>query len=60
MIACALIVPLALICGPLRGIPFVWQLIDCSFGVFGIIPLWLARRDIRRIVALEKPVPMRA
>jgi hypothetical protein len=60
MIACALIVPLALICGPLRGIPFFWQLIDCSFGVFGIIPLWLARRDIRRIVALEKPVPMRA
>jgi hypothetical protein len=44
MIACALVVPLALVCGPLRGIPFYWQLIDCSFGVLGIIPLWLARR----------------
>jgi len=44
MIACVLVVPLALVCGPLRGIPFYWQLIDCSFGVFGIIPLWLARR----------------
>ncbi|MCX5654197.1 MAG: hypothetical protein NTY65_06070 [Planctomycetota bacterium] len=44
MIACLLVVPLALICGPLRGIPFYWQMIDCSFGVFGIIPLWLARR----------------
>jgi hypothetical protein len=44
MIACALVVPLALVCGTLRGIPFYWQLIDCSFGVFGIIPLWLARR----------------
>jgi len=31
-------------CDPLRGIPPYWQLIDCSFGVFGIIPLWLARR----------------
>jgi succinate-acetate transporter protein len=44
MIACVLVVPLALVCGTLRGIPFYWQLIDCSFGVFGIIPLWLARR----------------
>ena len=30
---------LALICGPLRGIPVYWRLIDCSFGVIGIIPL---------------------
>ena len=44
MIACVLVVPLSLVCGPLRGIPVYWQLIDCSFGVFGIIPLWLARR----------------
>jgi hypothetical protein len=56
MIACVLVVPLALICGPLRGIPFFWRLIDCSFGILGIIPLWMARNDIRRIVALEKVV----
>ena len=56
MIACGLVVPLALICGPLRGIPFFWRLIDCSFGILGIIPLWIARNDIRRIVALEKVV----
>lgn len=30
--------------GPIRGIPFYWRLIDCSFGVVGIIPLWLARK----------------
>ena len=53
MIACVLIVPLALICGPLRGIPPFWQLIDCSFGVFGIIPLWLCRNAILRIAHLE-------
>jgi len=29
----------ALICGPIRGIPFFWTLIDCSFGIFGAIPL---------------------
>lgn len=53
MIACVLVIPAALICGPLRGIPFFHQLIDCSFGVFGIIPLGLARRYTLRIVALE-------
>ena len=53
MIACVLVIPLAMICGPIRGIPFFWRLADCSFGVFGIIPLWLARNDIRRIIALE-------
>ena len=45
MIACGLVVVLALICGPIRGIPFFWRLIDCSFGVFGFIPLWFAWRD---------------
>lgn len=32
---------LALIAGPVRGIPFYWRLIDCSFGVLGLIPLLL-------------------
>jgi len=44
MITCALVVPFALIFGPIRDIPFFHQLIDCSFGVVGIVPLWLARR----------------
>jgi len=37
--ACCAVIPLALVCGPIRGIPVYWRLIDCSFGVFGIIPL---------------------
>jgi len=49
MIACVLVAPLALICGPLRGIPPFWRLIDCSFGVLGILPLWLCRRAIMKI-----------
>jgi hypothetical protein len=39
LIGCLLVLPLALICGPLRGIPLYWRLLDCSFGVFGAIPL---------------------
>jgi hypothetical protein len=39
IIACLLVIPLALICGALRQIPFGWRLIDCSFGVVGVIPL---------------------
>jgi hypothetical protein len=43
---CALVIPFAFIAGPLRGIPFHWSLIDCSFGVFGAIPLWYALRTV--------------
>ncbi len=46
MLACGLILPLALIFGPVRGIPPFWIAIDCSFGVFGLLPLWLARRAV--------------
>jgi hypothetical protein len=54
MIACALVIPLALICGPIRGIPFLWRLIDCSFGVFGFVPLWFALKHTRQLAALER------
>ena len=47
MIACALVIPAALIFGALRGLPFLWQLLDCSFGVIGLIPLFLAYRLVR-------------
>ena len=39
MIACALIIPFAFIAGHYRQIPIAWRLIDCSFGLFGMIPL---------------------
>jgi hypothetical protein len=53
MIACGLVVLFALICGPIRSIPFVWRLIDCSFGVFGFIPLWLAWRDATELARMQ-------
>ena len=46
LIACAGVLPLALICGGIRGIPLYWRLIDCSFGVCGAVPLWWVRRMI--------------
>lgn len=49
IIACILIIPWALIFGMVRAIPLFWTSIDISFGVFGIIPLWLVRRDILRL-----------
>jgi hypothetical protein len=54
LIACGLVIPWALVFGSLRGIPFGWQLIDCSFGACGFIPLWIARgwtRELRRLTA---------
>jgi hypothetical protein len=51
MIACILVIPLALICGHIRGIPFAWQLIDCSFGIFGFIPLAIVRTLTLRLTA---------
>jgi hypothetical protein len=49
IIACLLIIPYALVFGAVRGIPFWWRLIDCSFGIFGLVPLLLARRGTRRL-----------
>lgn len=49
LIACAGVIPLALIAGQVRGIPSGWRLIDCSFGVFGSIPLLICLRWTRRL-----------
>jgi hypothetical protein len=39
LIACAGVIPLALIAGQVRGIPVAWRLVDCSFGVLGCIDI---------------------
>lgn len=49
MLACCLVVPFALVAGQFRGIPLGWRLIDCSFGIFGIIPLWYCRKLIGKM-----------
>ena len=50
MIACIMILPLALIAGTIRGIPFYWRLIDCSFGIIGFIPLYYCRFTIKKLL----------
>ncbi len=47
--ACVLVIPLALICGAVREIPFGWRLIDCSFGVLGLTPLLYALHLTRQL-----------
>ena len=49
MIACMLIIPFAFVMGSIRGIPLWWRLVDCSFGVFGIMPLWYVRSKIKEL-----------
>ncbi len=53
IIACVGVIPLAMICGPIRDIPFYHRLIDCAFGVFGIIPLWICRSWILRLAKMK-------
>lgn len=52
LIACAGVLFLALIEGPVRGIPLYWRMIDCSFGVFGAVPLVICLRYVRRLEAM--------
>lgn len=49
IIACLLVIPFALIAGQIRGIPLYWRLIDCSFGVFGMLPLLYALKLSRSL-----------
>lgn len=53
VIACAGVVPLALIAGAVRGIPLYWRLIDCSFGVVGAVSLLICLRYLRQLEAGE-------
>jgi hypothetical protein len=49
LIACVLIFPLAFIAGYYRQIPIGWQLVDCSFGVFGFMPLWICYHKTKNL-----------
>ena len=46
IIACLMVIPFAMIAGYFRGIPIGWRLIDCSFGVIGIVPLKICLNKI--------------
>jgi serine/threonine protein kinase len=47
--ACIAVFPVAFVAGTIRGIPFFWQLIDCSFGLVGGLLLLYCKRVIARV-----------
>lgn len=53
IIACLLVFPLAFIAGNYRGIPLFWQLIDCCFGAFGLIPLLLINKYTNQLISIN-------
>lgn len=53
MIACVLILPLALICGEIRQIPLGWRFVDCCFGIFGIIPLIIIHKWTKKLEKIK-------
>ncbi|MGD0911137.1 MAG: hypothetical protein ABR928_04535, partial [Terracidiphilus sp.] len=53
VIACLGVFPLALVAGAIRGIPLYWRAIDCSFGLFGAIPLLFCLREVGRLEKLD-------
>ena len=54
IIACILIIPFALTAGHFRGMPFWWRVIDCSFGIIGMVPLILCLKNIKRLETEDK------
>jgi len=57
IIASLLVVPFAMVMGQVRGIPWGWRFIDCSFGIAGFIPLWFCRKYSRQLEALSDRAP---
>ena len=53
MIACLGVFPLAMIAGAIRDVPIFWRLIDCSFGIFGGILLWICYQKILKLEKLK-------
>lgn len=54
MIACLLIIPFAFVSGQIREIPIGWRLIDCSFGIIGLVPLAICYGKIEQLERLQK------
>lgn len=53
ILCCLCCLPVAFIAGHIRQIPFFHQLIDCAFGIFGLIPLFAIRKKITRLQQLH-------
>ena len=54
ILSCLAVLPLAFIAAPIRQVPMFHVLIDCSFGIIGLIPLFICRN---MIIKLGKIIP---
>jgi hypothetical protein len=54
---CLLVLPLAFLWAPVRGIPFFWRCVDASFGVLGALPLWRVLTLVKRLEAPDTAHP---
>ena len=59
LICCAGVIPLAIICGPIRGIPWGWTLIDCAFSIVGAPVLWVLWKWSRELEQQAQTAPRR-
>ena len=57
IISSVAIVPFAIVAGYFRGIPFFWQLIDCSFGIICGTLLLICRFRIKQMELLCNNFP---
>jgi hypothetical protein len=55
-VAALMVIPFALIAGSIRGIPFWWQLVDCSFGIVALWPLSKCYWLIEKLEILEADI----
>lgn len=53
MLCCLAVFPLTFIAGYIRHIPFFHQVIDCSFGIIGLIPLKIVKNKILKLEAMQ-------
>ena len=53
MIACLLIIPFAIVFGQIRDIPFWWRMVDCSFGIIGMLLLGAVLKNVNEIEDAE-------
>ena len=53
LIGCILMIPMTLVIGAARDLPWFWQLFDCGIGAVGAILFFICYRYVRRLERSE-------
>jgi hypothetical protein len=54
MIISLMVFPHSFIFGHMQQIPVIWRLVDCSFGFFSFILLWVCYRHIKKLELVKQ------